>query len=260
MNDKYTESDIHIRGRLAQKLDHFWFYYKWHTIIALFAVFVLTVCFVQSCSKIGYDVAVLYAGPYEFNTGESELMASKLNEVLPRDFNKDGEKHTLLIGYRVLSEEQINDLKKQTIDDIEAELRAENPQKEVDRDEIAAGMIFDTSYFANQSSLYHSAIMTGEYAILLLDPVQFQTLISLEGRLRDLTGVFPTLPENAENNYGIRFSETALYQNSKELSRLPKDTILCILSPVVLGTMSNSANYAKATEMFVAMAAPSEKP
>jgi len=71
MNDnKYTESEIHIRGTFAEKLDHFWFYYKWHTLIALFVAFVLIVCISQSCTKQENDVNVLYAGPYMYSDAE----------------------------------------------------------------------------------------------------------------------------------------------------------------------------------------------
>ena len=41
MNDKYTESDIRMTGKFAEKLDNFWYYHKWHTLIGLFVIFVL---------------------------------------------------------------------------------------------------------------------------------------------------------------------------------------------------------------------------
>ena len=72
MNDKYADSDIQVSHTFFKKLDHFWFYYKWHTLAALFILFVLTVCFVQSCTKTDYDVNVVYAGPYEFTKNETK--------------------------------------------------------------------------------------------------------------------------------------------------------------------------------------------
>ena len=239
MNDKYTDSDIHVSGKLAEKLDHFWFYYKWHTLVAIFIVFVLTVCIVQSCTKTEYDVTVLYAGPYIYSASEVDVVIEELNSVMPRDFSGDGEKNTGLVTYQVLNQEQIEALQKQ--------LAAE-------REEGKTDAFLNTSYFSSQSEMYTSALMTGEYAILLIDESLYQKLEGTEGRLRKLSEVFAIVPESAFSDYGIRFCETALYQNSKQLSMLPEDTVLCLASPLVMGSTSNKTVYAQITEMFVAMA------
>lgn len=239
MNDKYTDSDIHVNGKFAEKLDHFWFYYKWHTLVAIFIVFVLTVCIVQSCTKTEYDVTVLYAGPYIYSASEVDVVIEELNSVMPRDFSGDGEKNTGLVTYQVLNQEQIEALQKQ--------LAAERAEGKTDA-------FLNTSYFSSQSEMYTSALMTGEYAILLIDESLYQKLEGTEGRLRKLSEVFAIVPESAFSDYGIRFCETALYQNSKQLSMLPEDTVLCLASPLVMGGTSNKTVYAQITEMFVAMA------
>lgn len=234
MSDKYTDSDIHLNGKLAEKLDHFWFYYKWHTLAAIFIVFVLGVCIFQSCTKAEYDVNVLYAGPYLYSASEASTVTEELNGVMPRDFNDDGEKNTGFLTYQVLNQEQMEELRKQIAEE--------------------KNRVLDTSYFSTQSELYNSALMTGEYAILLLDESLYQKLENMEGRLRKLSDVFAAVPESAFSDYGIRFCETALYKNSKQLSALPEDTVLCLARPLVMGSSSNKATYAQMTEMFVAMA------
>lgn len=239
MNEKYTDSDIRMTGKLAEKLDNFWFYYKWHTIIALFVIFVLTVCIAQSCSKTEYDVNVLYAGPYAFSTSEINATIAELNEAMPKDYNGDGEKNTGFVNYQVLNADQIEALRKQ----LEAEREAG----------INNGLL-DTSYFMSQSDMYNSALMTGEYAILLIDETLYEKLAAMEGRLRNLSEVFAELPESAFGDYGIRFCETALYKNSKQLNQLPEDTVLCLLSPYVFGATSDKTVYARITETFAAMA------
>jgi hypothetical protein len=211
MNDKYTDSDIHVKSKLVEKLDHFWFYYKWHTIAALFIVLVFTVCTVQSCSKTEYDISVLYAGPYAYSTAEITATVEELDSVLPRDFSGDGEKHTGFVTYQVLNQQQIEELK--------AKLAEEREKGNTDS-------LLDTSYFTSQSDLFYSALMTGEYGILLVDESIYQNLMTIDGRLRKLSDVFITAPESAIDEYGIRFSETALYKNSEQLGRLPKDTVL----------------------------------
>ena len=163
----------------------------------------------------------------------------ELNSAMPRDFSGDGEKNTGLVTYQVLNQEQIEALQKK--------LAAE-------REEGKTDAFLNTSYFSSQSEMYNSALMTGEYAILLIDESLYQKLEGTEGRLRKLSEVFTTVPESAFSDYGIRFCETALYKNSKQLSTLPEDTVLCLASPLVMGSTSNKTVYAQITEMFVAMA------
>ena len=49
----------------SQWFENFWYHYKWHSLIALFLVFTITVCSVQMCQKESYDVHVMYVGGYE---------------------------------------------------------------------------------------------------------------------------------------------------------------------------------------------------
>lgn len=238
MNDKYTESDIHLSGKTFEKFDNFWYYYKWHVIAAIFIIFVLAVCIFQSCTRETFDVNVLYAGPYAYTGSEKEAIMNDLSKIAPEDSDGNGEKSVGLITYNVMSKEQIEDLK--------AQLGAK---------EENAGLIVDTSYYTSESELYSSAIMTGHYAILLLDESLYQKLAEDEGRLRKLSDVFVTVPQSAFSEYGIRFSQTALYQNSELLGKLPESTVLCLLSPYVIGSTSNKTAYSQMVTMFMAMAA-----
>ena len=92
--------------------------------------------------------------------------------------------------------------------------------------------------------------MTGEYSILLIDPAQYQRLLEL-GRLRKLSDMFASILTCAIDEYGVRFSETALYHTSEEFGKLPKDTVLCMLSANVFGSKTT---YARMTELFIVMA------
>ena len=61
MEEKYEGSEI--VSPFMKKLDNFWYHYKWHSLIALFFVLVITVCSVQMCTREEYDIHILYAGP-----------------------------------------------------------------------------------------------------------------------------------------------------------------------------------------------------
>lgn len=232
MSDKYTESDIRIKSKFLEKLDNFWFYYKIHTIIIAFAVLVFSVCIVQSCSRESEDVLVLYAGPVSFTPEVFELAKDELGSVVPSDYDGDGEKRAGLVSYNVMSEEQILSL--------ESQLET----------------VLNRSYFTEQYQIYSKYITSGECAVFLLDPWLYEAIVSQEVNiLRPLSEVMATLPEYAIGEYGIRFSETALYKNSEYLSKLPEDTILCLSRPMVLSNGSgNKENYSNMTAMFVSMA------
>ena len=234
MKEKYTDSDIRVNDKLIKKLDNFWFYHKWHVLVAVFIVFVLTVCIAQSCSKTDYDVTVLYAGPYAFESGEIAEVMEEFNAVMPKDFNRDGEMHAGFVNYQVLNAEQLEALKAQLA-------------KEQGKDNV----VLDSGYFSSQRELYSSALMTGNYSVLLIDESLYEALASTDGRLQKLSSVFTTVPENAFGEYGIRFSETALYKNSKHLQKLPEDTVLCLASHLVI---SDRNQYLNSVEMFRAIA------
>ena len=238
MNEKYTDSDIRLGGDFYTKLDNFWYHHKWKVIAAVFAVFVLSVCVFQSCTREKYDVQVLYAGPYAYTAQEKANVSDELEKVLTKDFDGNGEKVVGFVAYNVMSKEQIADLKEQLKND---------PDKE--------GLVIDTSYYTSENEQYTASLMTGEYAILLIDESLYQKLASDPGRLRKLSDVFAEVPGSAFDEYGIRFSETALYKNSEQLGKLPDSMVLCLMSPYVIGGTSNKTNYARMTEMFVAMAA-----
>lgn len=238
MNDKYEDREIRAEGRFFEWFDNFWFYHKWHVIGALFAVFVLAVCIFQSCTREDPDVAVMYAGAYHYSANETLTVKEELADILPKDFNEDGISVVGLVTYHVMTAEQLEEYQKL--------LQGDAKDGEVfDR--------VDTAYFTEQAKLCDSYLMTGECAVLLIDESIYERLAADEGRLRKLSDVFGTVPASAFSEYGIRFSETALYKNSEQLGKLPEDTVLCLLSPYVFGASSNAKQYSAMVEMFRAM-------
>ena len=237
MSDKYTESDIHIKGGFWEKLDNFWFYYKLHIIVAVFVIFVLSVCFAQSCSKEKSDVTVLYSGPYLYSAVELEGVREELNNVMPIDFDGNGSRYTEIVTYQVMSEEQLVEY--------EALLKNDDPKSTIDR-----------SYFTSQTQTYNNFVLTGECGVFLIDMHLYEKLVSLDKEhiiLRPLSEVFADIPQSAVGNYGIKFSETLLYKNSEYLSMLPEDTVLCLTQPFVMGKSGDAKLYNRMTQMFVAM-------
>ncbi len=238
MSDKYEDREIKVEGRFYKWFDNFWYHNKWKTIAALFVTFVLSVCIIQSCTREKPDVAVMYAGDYLYSGSETVTVKQELASVLPMDYNRDGEKVVGLVSYHVMTEEQL----KKYQEELQADSNEDGVYERV-----------DTSYFTNQKQLCDSYLMTGECAILLVDESIYKRLAAEEGRLRKLSEVFATVPDSAFSEYGIRFSETALYKNAEQLGKLPESTVLCLLSPYVIGNTSNKTAYSAMVDTFVAM-------
>lgn len=242
MNDKYEGRDIQFKGKWAKKLENFWYYYKWHTILSLVAILVFTILIAQSCTKVDHDVTIMYAGPYDFTeNNDTGYFVEDLNGLMPEDFNRDGEKNANFLSYFVMTEEQIQEYKA-TLEDL--------------RQQGEAVGYLDTGYIASQKKDFDSTLMFGQYFILLVDEATYLELESIEfesgaKRLRKLSEIFVTVPSSAFSEYGIRFSETALYQNSKFFGKLPENTVLCLAAPQI---NSNKTQYANSVEMFCAMA------
>lgn len=72
-----------------QKIENYWYHYKWHTIITLFFVFTALVCLVQCSTKENPDdKALLYV-----NQNLLDTAANQLSETLceyTEDYNGDG--------------------------------------------------------------------------------------------------------------------------------------------------------------------------
>ena len=101
MEEKFNEGEEVIETpskikRFRTWLDNYIYHYKWHTIIALFLVFTVTICSVQMCEKESYDVYVAYAGGYQVSklvtdgdVAEYVTFTKSLTRAA-KDYNEDG--------------------------------------------------------------------------------------------------------------------------------------------------------------------------
>ncbi len=113
--EKYEGGDIVIRSPFMQKLENFWYHYKWQSLIALFLVFTLVICSVQLCTREEYDVHVLYAGSDDIRMtagdglSEYRVIYSSL-KLCAEDFDENGE---TVLNFQTLflpSEEEIEEI------------------------------------------------------------------------------------------------------------------------------------------------------
>ena len=96
---KAPNGNIKIESPFFKKLENFFYHYKWHTIIAAFLIFAISLCVFQTCKRTSYDAYVLYAGGKNLRSveeGETDSTFVKLSKTLKfyvGDYDGDGEKN-----------------------------------------------------------------------------------------------------------------------------------------------------------------------
>ena len=233
MEDKNRiEGDVKISSPIMVKLENFWYHYKIHTLAALFAVLVIAVLLVQTCSRVSYDAYILYAGEHEIKHTASGgdvapyiKMTSALKAVCD-DVNDDGAVNISLLNLFVVNDDEANELIK------------DNPSLEIN-----ASLVQQDTETLGQSLLY------GDYYVCLLSERLFREYDErFEGKL--FTSLTPYLVEGAEyeqvNERGVYLSSLGLY-DLPEISNLPPDTVVCLRS---LSEVSESIGKAKNRDSF----------
>ena len=233
MEDKNRiEGDVKISSPIMKKLENFWYHYKIHTIAALFAVVVLTILLVQTCSRVSYDAHILYAGGYEIKHTASGgdlapyvKMTSALKSVCD-DINDDGAVNVSLLNLFV-----VNDAEAQ-------EMIKDNPSLEIN-----STLVGQDSERLGQNLLY------GDYYVCFLSERIFREYDEMyEGAL--FAPLAKYIPEGVEcemvNERGVYLSSLAIY-SQPEISKLPPDTVVCLRS---LSDFSSSVGKAKNQASF----------
>ena len=224
---------------LSAWLDNFWYHYKWQTIIAVFAIFIITVCMMQTCSKESYDTYVLYAGQQEINrkgkegdiTTEYESFLSSLSRVtIDRDGN--GAKNTSLKDLFLLTSSQLEEAEK--LEDKEINYILLN----------------------NNRDIFSTTLTYSNYFICFLSRELYE-----ENKTIDGVPIFENLEgymAGAKN--GILYDSSALLLSSTEfyslpgICLLPEDTVVCVRAVSPLASQFNKdkseEHHNAAVEMF----------
>ena len=237
--DKMAGGEISVGGSWRSRLDNFWFYHKWHVLVTAFVVFVVLVCLLQSRENKKDDVTLMFAGPYKLSATEMASLRMGLNDVMPEDFNGDGEKYAEMVMMQIFSDAQ------------EAEIKA-TPDDEIPP---YRGYI-DPYYNDEQVTSFDNLIMAGEYSICILDPWLYER-VKGAGGFRKLSDVLGSVPQTAIDEYGILLSDTAFAQAYPVCEIFPEGTVLCLRSKGVMSALvnkkKNDREYAQSEEMFRAI-------
>lgn len=230
--EKQQAGEIVIDSPMLKKADNFWFYNKWKVLISIFVVLVLGICIWQSCSKEGYDVMMIYAGPFESfpNNKIYNDIRSAFDTVIEDDFNNDGSKNCEIAALIIYSDEQMIQMKE--------EAAAESRK-----------LVINTTANAQELQKFDQLIMAGEYSVCLLDPTLYRR-VKAAGGFRPLSELFDSLPEGANDEYSILLSQTEFGKYFDVLDVLPPDTLLCLRTKSVMAIGKKADNRYEQSEAF----------
>ena len=217
-HDGKTYGDIKIRSPFMKKLENFFYHYKWHTLIGVFVVFVLSFCILQTCQRTTYDAYIMYAGGKNLRTveeGETDSTFVILYKTLGfyvGDYDDDGERNASLTDIYLPSPDEIKKLEEKG--DVPYNLLQENDE------------------------LFRNNMLSGNYYVCLLS--EYLLTEWTKDDTNPFAPISSYLPDGAkissgEGDDGYRLaSEYGVYLSSTPIADdpgfkyLPDDTVICI--------------------------------
>lgn len=210
--------EVSIPSTPKEKIQNFWYHYKWHTLIALLLVAVIIVCSLQFCAKESYDAYILYAGGKSIgrtakdgDVAEIVTVISSLKRISD-DFDENGEVSVNFSSFLFLSSDEAKE-----------------------RDDVNEALLM------NDRSSLNSVLEHSEYYLCFVSPAVYEQYhkVGDEERFISLKGYTEAHPElDYYSDSAILLSSTAA-SKLPGLSSLPDDTLICIRRPSFLGAKSD---------------------
>ena len=221
------EENTNIKMTPKQWIENFWYHYKWHTVVGVFAVLVVVMLTVQMCTKQDYDAHIMYAGNYNISTlsqdgdlPEYKKITSALSAVCP-DSNGDGKIDVNLQKLFVLTPEQ---------------------SSELDADDTSS-----LSLSQKDSETLDNMLVVGNYYVCFMSYDLFMEKDAIyDGAIFEPIAKYAT-DESIEYEYA---SERGIFLRSLPYASglsLPDDTVVCLRSmngySSVIGSKENQRNF-----------------
>lgn len=218
-----------VPKRFSEKFENFWYHYKWHTIVAVFVIFVVAICSFQMCSKEKYDSYIIYAGPKQIKktseTGDIppySTFCSSLGKVC-LDFDENGTVSVAFKDLFMLSDAEIKEI------------------------ESLQGYEVNYNVITENNQIFRDLMANSDYYVCLLSDDLYNTYKTLDG-----VELFVPLAAYANEDNGLVYKdECAVYLSSTGfyslpgICDLPDDTVLCLRKITPLGSHFNKSDSEK---------------
>ncbi len=192
INEKQKNDE---KPTFRSRLENFWYFYKWHTIIGGVVLFGIIISLFQIFKTNTPDAYMMYVGPSTLFVKNKEEMARRAEDFLD-DYNNDGDKYLYLL-------------------------------------EITVAVGDDIPYTAYQTNVdarkrFTTEITAGESVIYLLEESYYLELAKLDV-LTPLAEIvdLDLIPDNTYDEYAVRVSELDFFKQDG-FSSVPDDTLLCL--------------------------------
>lgn len=239
-------SEVKVRFPLSERVENFWYHYKWHTVVAIILIITVTVASLQMCSRTTYDMYVMYAGGsdvrmtgYDGESSDFERLHSATLRFVS-DIDGDGERNLSMLNLYLPSDEQIRELE-ETL----------GPDAEI-----------NYSLLTENDKTFRDCMLYGEFYICILSEHlleewskngDFVPFVSIRDYLPDGAKVSTGDPEAAESDEYVLASEYGVYLSSTPIadnpgySALGSDTVICMR---IYSEISNKFNKKESLEHF----------
>ena len=228
MDKKITPNehgDIKIKSKFLEWCENFLYHYKWHTLIALFLIFTITVCSLQTCQKSSYDIYIMYAGGTNVygvpKEGEEDSLRDRIVTSSKKhidDYDGDGKKSISFLSLFIPSPEELADM---------------------ENSEYFSNMVIENNTALGEYAYY------GEFYICLLSERLFLSY-SERKDANPFAAIEHFMPDDADGSEYVFANDFGIYLSSTKLASLPgfselsEDTVLCIRKYSSLGTRGSS--------------------
>ena len=242
MNNEETRAEEALprKSSFTEKLDNFWYHYKFHTIATIFVAVVVIIFAIQLTTRDHYDVHIMYAGgkTITHNTGENDDYSQILSSLkrVTGDYDENGESTPNFLNLFVPSEEEIAVLEEEGSLDMLYSLISS------DSDSFKNTMIFSSEYYV---------CFISEELFLEYDKDQGS---DKSGPLYPFMDMASYTDPVKEYEYA---SERGIYLRSTEfyklpgIKELPEDTVVCLrVRSTVYGSSDQIEVYKNSEEVI----------
>ena len=206
------ERNTEYKMNMKQWLENFWYHYKWHTVVALFLIFTITICSFQFCQRKDYDIYIMYAGGGELKMTSQDGDVPEYEKAISAllrytdDYDENGEIAINLLTLFMPSGEEIDSIKANGKD-------------------VSYEKIYDNTKVFRENMLY------SDYYLCFLSEELFLEQCSADVQIFDKISNYTKSGADYAyvGEYGIKLSSLPLYARDG-IKLLPDDTVVCIRS------------------------------
>lgn len=203
-NENVTQEN-ETRKKSKMTFSDYVYYYKWHAIVIIFALIVVTFGTCQYLNKENPDIYITYTGKHYYNPTNLNEAKSAFAQVMSKDYNGDGQKLVEILNLVYMTDKEWEDARSRAIAESDVLI-----------------------YPVNNESIKRLSqeLLTGESYIFLLSYELYEDNYKL-GRFENLETILGYKPENAFDECGIYLKDTDFGKYFDQIKVLPDNTVIC---------------------------------